>query len=201
VTGAPDPGGPEALAPDVARVDPTEAPAPSDPATTPLLDSEVPGPDAPGAPGAVDAATDAPDAPDGPVVDPDALVPVEVINVVFTLPSPGPVLQLGETEPPYRVAHFPIGLPEAQAIALGLDHEFSPRPTTSELLAAVVSAGGIELVAVRLTGLREGTVLGELDLMTSRGHAVVDCRPTDGVALALRQPVPAPILCHPSLFD
>ena len=46
---------------------------------------------------------------------------VEVVNVVFHLPQPSPVLHLRETEPPYRAVHFPIGLPEAQAIALALE--------------------------------------------------------------------------------
>jgi bifunctional DNase/RNase len=130
-----------------------------------------------------------------------SFVPVEVVNVVFDLPSPSPVLHLREGEPPYRVVHFPIGLPEAQAIALALEREHSARPSTAELLSAVLSATGSDIVAVRLTGTKEGTMLAELDLMTPRGHEVLDCRPTDGIALALRQPSVSPILCAESLLE
>lgn len=65
----------------------------------------------------------------------------------------------------------------------------------------MVSASGSDLVAVRLIGAKEGTMLAELDLMTPRGHEVLDCRPSDGIALALRQPVRAPILCEASLLE
>jgi bifunctional DNase/RNase len=133
--------------------------------------------------------------------DATSFIVVEVVNVVFNLPSPTPVINLRELELPYRVVHFPIGLPEAQAIALALEHEQSARPTTAELLASVLSATGTDVVAVRLTGTKEGTMLAELDLMTPRGHEVLDCRPSDGIAVALRQRVPAPILCEASMLD
>lgn len=129
------------------------------------------------------------------------LVPVEVVNVDFHLASPSPVLQLRESDPPYRVCAFPIGVPEAQAIALALEREHAPRPTTAELLASVAAAAGAELVALHLTGTTRGTVLAELHLSTPRGSAVVDCRPSDGVALALRQPGGAPILCEEGLLE
>lgn len=128
-------------------------------------------------------------------------VPVEVVNVDFYLASPSPILQLRESDPPYRRLEFPIGLPEAQAIAFAIDKVRAPRPTTPELLAAVASAAGAELVALRLTGASGGTMLAELELMTSRGRAVVDCRPSDGVGFALRQPGGGVILCEEGLLD
>jgi hypothetical protein len=125
---------------------------------------------------------------------------MELINVVFSLPSPSPVVQLRESEPPFRVLDFPIGLPEAQSIALALDHEKAARPSAHELLSAVIVATGSDVVAVRFTAERAGTIIAELDLMTPRGHQVIDCRPTDGIAVALRQAVPAPILCDETLL-
>jgi len=128
-------------------------------------------------------------------------VVLEVTNVTFSLPSPSPVVQLREHEPPYRGMEFPVGLVEAQAIALALEGERAPRPSTHELLSAVVVASGSDVIALRLTGERGGTLLAELDLMTPRGREVLDCRPSDGIAVALRQDVRAPVLCEESLLD
>jgi hypothetical protein len=110
------------------------------------------------------------------------------------------VIYLREQEPPYRGIEFPIGLVEAQSIALALEKETAPRPIAHELLAAVLVASGTDVIAVRVTGARDGTLLAELDLMTPRGREVLDCRPTDGIAVAIRQSVPAPILVEASLL-
>ena len=141
---------------------------------------------------------------DGTAVEGAAAAPVfkimDIINVVFSLPSPSPVVHLREQEPPFRVLDFPIGLPEAQSIALALDHEKATRPSAHELLSSVIVATGSDVLAVRFTAAREGTIIAELDLMTPQGHQVLDCRPTDGIAVALRQAVPAPILCDETLL-
>ncbi|HUD69998.1 MAG TPA: bifunctional nuclease domain-containing protein [Acidimicrobiales bacterium] len=126
---------------------------------------------------------------------------MEIINVVFSLPSPSPIVHLRESDAPFRGIDFPIGLPEAQSIALALDNETAVRPSTHELLSAVIVATGSDVVSVRFTGERNGTIIAELDLMTPTGHQVLDCRPTDGIAVALRQVVPVPILCDETLLD
>jgi len=54
---------------------------------------------------------------------------------------------------------------------------------------------------VRLTGRQRGNYLAELDLMTSQGRERVVCRASDGIVLALRMPVPAPILVDERLLD
>jgi bifunctional DNase/RNase len=50
-------------------------------------------------------------------------------------------------------------------------------------------------------GREEGNYLAELDLMTPGGLERVVCRPSDGIVLALRMPVPAPILVDERLLD
>jgi hypothetical protein len=50
-------------------------------------------------------------------------------------------------------------------------------------------------------GREEGTLLAELDLMAPGGRERVDCRPSDGIVLALRMPVPAPILVDERLLE
>jgi bifunctional DNase/RNase len=179
---------------------------PGAPGATPPASEDAPGPE--DAPGTEDAASpaEAVDAAAAPAPSEAAsaateFVVVEVVNVSFELPSPSPIVHLLEEVTPFRSIYFPIGLPEAQSIALAISGEQAPRPTTHDLLVSVLAAAGCEVVAVRITGERGGTILAELDLMGPRGHEVLDCRPTDGIAIALRLPVPAPILCEAGLLD
>jgi bifunctional DNase/RNase len=159
------------------------------------------------APEALDASSGEPDEdpagaePAEGTEDTPRFVQVQVTSVVFTLPEPSPIVQLREVDEPYRTVYFPIGLAEAQAIALALEHELSPRPSTAELLSAVVTATNADVVAVRITAAKQGTMLAELDLMTPRGRSVLDCRPSDGIALVLRQHEVVPLLCEESLLD
>jgi hypothetical protein len=65
----------------------------------------------------------------------------------------------------------------------------------------VLHRARIDVIAVRLVGREEGTLLAELDLMTPGGRERVDCRPSDGIVLALRMPVPSPILVDERLLE
>jgi uncharacterized protein len=125
---------------------------------------------------------------------------VEVASVDIELPDQFPVLRLEEAEPPSRELSFRIGVPEGVAIAHALRHLATPRPLTHELFTTLLKRLGVDIVAVRLTGREAGTYVAELDLMATRGREVLACRPTDGIALALRQVVPAPVLVDERLF-
>ena len=135
----------------------------------------------------------------------DAAVPqfrvTEVDGVSLDLPAQFPAVTLTETEPPGRVLVFPVGLVEGTAIAAAIRRLDSPRPLTHELFARVLQRARIDVIALRLVGREEGVYLAELDLMTPSGRERVDCRPSDGLVLALRMPVPAPVLVDERLLD
>jgi hypothetical protein len=126
---------------------------------------------------------------------------MDVEDVAMDLPSQYPAVTLVESEPPMRALVFPVGLPEGTAIALALRRMDSRRPMTHELFMRVLQQAHIDVIALRLTGRDEGNLLAELDLMTPGGRVRVDCRPSDGIVLALRMPVPAPILADERLLD
>ena len=65
----------------------------------------------------------------------------------------------------------------------------------------MIQRARIDVIALRVVGREEGTLLAELDLMTPGGRERVDCRPSDGIVLALRMPVPAPILVDERLLE
>jgi bifunctional DNase/RNase len=125
----------------------------------------------------------------------------EVEDVSLDLPALFPAVTLTETEPPGRVLVFPVGLAEGTAIAAALRRMDSPRPLTHELFARVLQRARIDVIALKLVGREQGVYLAELDLMTPSGRERVDCRPSDGLVLALRMPVPAPVLVDERLLE
>lgn len=124
-----------------------------------------------------------------------------VEDVSLDLPAQFPSVSLVETEPPMRSLVFPVGLPEGTALAQALRRIPGRRPMTHELFMAVLQRAHIDVVSVRLTGREEGNLVAELDLMTPSGRELIDCRPSDGLVLALRMPVPAPILVDERLLE
>jgi len=126
---------------------------------------------------------------------------VEVASVEVELPSAFPVVTLREVEPPFRALAIPIGMPEGIALAQARHKVPTPRPLTHELFATVLQRYRIDVVDLRVVGRRAGTYLAELDLVGPPGSEVVPCRPSDGMVLALRAPVAAPILVDERLFE
>jgi uncharacterized protein len=126
---------------------------------------------------------------------------MDVDDVSLQLPQQYPSVTLVESGPPMRALVFPVGLAEGTAMAQALRGLGSRRPMTHELFMQVLQRARIEVVAVRLVGREEGNYLAELDLMTPGGRERVDCRPSDGIILALRMPVPAPILVDERLLE
>lgn len=94
-----------------------------------------------------------------------------------------------------------IGPFEAQAIALALGGVHPPRPMTHDLLVSVVQQLGAKLSRLEIHALHEGTFYARLVLdpvgMTlagsgpfADGSVLIDSRPSDGLALALRVKAP-----------
>jgi bifunctional DNase/RNase len=125
---------------------------------------------------------------------------MDVEDVSLDLPSQYPVVSLVETEPPLRSLVFPVGLPEGTALAQALRRMSSPRPSTHELFMEVLQGVHIDVVALRLIGRENGNYLAELDLQAPAGRQRVACRPSDGLVLAMRMPVAAPILVDERLL-
>ena len=58
-----------------------------------------------------------------------------------------------------------------------------------------------DVIAARVTRYEAGVFYAELDVMTPRGREVFDARTSDAIILALRQRVPAPILCAEEILE
>ena len=126
------------------------------------------------------------------------------VMVVGELSVPLPQLHaellLTEAEPPHRSMLIPVALPDGAAIALAKDRALGHRPSSQELLSEILARLNVDVIALRLTDEQSGVFHAEVDLMTQRGRQTISCRPSDGIALALRQTVPAPILADERLL-
>ncbi len=126
---------------------------------------------------------------------------MDIEDVSLDLPSQYPSVTLVENEPPLRALVFPVGLAEGTALAQALRRMDSPRPLTHELFMDVLQRARIDIIALRITGRESGNYLAELDIMAPMGRERVTCRPSDGLVLAMRMPVAAPILVDERLLE
>jgi bifunctional DNase/RNase len=98
-----------------------------------------------------------------------------------------------------RVLPIWVGIFEANAIALQIENVATPRPMTHDLLRNVIQDldGSVQKVVV--SELKENTFFAVIHLEV-RGEAVlIDARPSDAIALALR--TKAPIYVEEDVID
>ncbi len=136
-----------------------------------------------------------------PVASPPVYRVMNVDDVSLDLPSQYPSVTLVEAEPPFRSLVFPVGLTEGTAMAQAMRRIEGRRPMTHELFAHVLRRANIDVIALRVVGREDGNLLAELDLMTPGGRERLDCRPSDGIVLALRMPVPGVVLADERLLE
>ena len=83
-----------------------------------------------------------------------------------------------------------IGQAEATAIAMELQSVKPPRPMTHDLLKSVLKSLSVAVLRVVVTEVKEATYFAEIHLATNGNPMIVDSRPSDAIALALRSEAP-----------
>jgi bifunctional DNase/RNase len=160
----------------------------------------------PGAGSAEARATDADAASTGTASDGTTTPPAEVwrlsavAGVHMELPSANPEIVIHESQHPWRELRIPVGMAEGTAIAYAFRGIPTPRPLTHELFTEILERHGVSVEAVRITVRRGQLFHAELDTMGPRGRQVVPCRPSDAIALLLRQHMPTPLLVADWVF-
>jgi uncharacterized protein len=96
--------------------------------------------------------------------------------------SPAVLLDLGDDSclPIY------IGLWEAISINTALNNEIAPRPQTHDLFLEFLSRYQVTLRALHIDSLEEGVYYANLMLYRDNQEEMIDCRPSDGIAIAIR---------------
>ncbi|HPZ37504.1 MAG: bifunctional nuclease family protein [Candidatus Methanoculleus thermohydrogenotrophicum] len=83
-----------------------------------------------------------------------------------------------------------VGLWEAISINNALINEMLPRPITHDLVVDLFRRFDITLDALHIDSLEEGVFYAKLHLSQGSRTEIIDCRPSDGIAIALRYEAP-----------
>ncbi len=112
-------------------------------------------------------------------------VEVRIYSIATSLTES--IIFLDETDGS-RILPIWIGPMEAQAIAIRLSGYPSPRPMTHDLLFSVIKTLGLTIKKVVITDIVENTYYSSLHITDPDGGnpRLVDSRPSDAVALAVR---------------
>lgn len=92
-----------------------------------------------------------------------------------------------------------IGVFEANAIALKLEGVETPRPMSHDLMAQLLGSLKAKVEDVVINDLQESTFHARIRLRAGDEEILVDARPSDAIALALR--VDAPIFVAEHVFQ
>lgn len=115
-----------------------------------------------------------------------AAVQVELSKIIIDEKRQDQIIVLKERDGDRQ---FPIviGFLEASSIKMELSGIEAPRPMTHDLLVETITALGSKLDRLIIDKLVNNTFHAKLELKSKNGRKkLIDCRPSDGVALAVR---------------
>ena len=98
-----------------------------------------------------------------------------------------------------RMLPVVIGISEVNAIKLKLSGIEPPRPLTHDLLLNTIKELGAKLASVYIDKLENNTFHAKLSLQKNGQEVIVDARPSDSIALALR--ASSPIFVEDAVLD
>lgn len=118
------------------------------------------------------------------------MVPIELVKIIIDEKNHDQAVVLREKGGTRQIP-IVIGLVEATSIQMKISNVEAPRPLTHDLLTSVIKALGAEVESLSIDDLVDGTFFAKLRLRDKTGHLIsIDCRPSDGIALAVRYKCP-----------
>ena len=113
-------------------------------------------------------------------------ITLEIKELLYSQSSSGAyVLILGDKNSMRRLPSV-IGANEAQSIALGMEGEQNSRPLTHDLFKKFAEQYSVELMEVVITRFLEGVFYAMLICKQGEDITMIDSRPSDAIALAVR---------------
>lgn len=116
-------------------------------------------------------------------------VEMKVEGLLFDPRSNMYILLLKETDGAGTLPIW-IGKPEADSIALALGKVATPRPLTHDLITNIVSGLKVKIIKVVVTEIIDNTYYALITITDGTRETLIDSRPSDAVAVALRANVP-----------
>jgi bifunctional DNase/RNase len=109
------------------------------------------------------------------------------------------ILLLQDVNDATRMFPIVIGTNEAQSISIVRDQINISRPLTHQLFHNLLVNGSIKLDKIVIVDFKEGIFYSNMYLSGPNGKMVLDARPSDAIAIALR--TNSPIFINEDLFD
>jgi len=126
------------------------------------------------------------------------LMEVKVMGIVVDPKASNPVVVLVDLTGQKALPIW-IGVFEAEAISRGLEDVVTLRPMTHDLMKQILDTFQVSLTRVVINDLKGNTFYANLYLNVEGREMVVDSRPSDAIALAVR--VKAPIFIAESVVE
>jgi bifunctional DNase/RNase len=118
------------------------------------------------------------------------MVQVELFKIIIDEKNDEQAVVLREKGGPRQIP-IVIGFVEASSIQMRISGVTTPRPLTHDLLASVIQSLDAQVDHLLIDDLVEGTFFAKLSLKNRDGVSfLVDSRPSDGIALAVRLNIP-----------
>lgn len=117
------------------------------------------------------------------------MVEMKVAGLTIDPVTNTPIVILKDREEK-RILPIWIGLFEASAIATELEGINFSRPMTHDLIRDILANLGVEVLKVEVHDLRNNTFFANIHLLREGKTQVIDSRPSDALALALRAGAP-----------
>ncbi|MGB9700202.1 MAG: bifunctional nuclease family protein [Thermodesulfobacteriota bacterium] len=92
-----------------------------------------------------------------------------------------------------------VGLFEANAITMGIEHTWTPRPMTHDLMKNIIEKLNGVVRKITVNDLRANTFYAIITVEVGGRIVEIDSRPSDAIALALR--VKAPIFVEEKVLE
>ena len=128
----------------------------------------------------------------------DILILMEVKGLMMDPNSNVPIVIL-RSEEHSRILPIWIGIFEANAIALKLEGVEPPRPMTHDLLINLLGGVNCAITKIAISDLIDNTFFAQIFVKIDSEELIIDSRPSDAIALALR--AAAPIYVAETVLD
>ncbi len=116
------------------------------------------------------------------------MIPVKVKEIAYDVMMNPVILLIDEDDA--KALPIWVGPFEAHSIALALQGNCPDRPMTHDLLKNICGLLEIQLSMVLINDVKDGTYFAQLHLWHQDKDLIVDSRPSDAIALALRTQAP-----------
>src|SRR5512136_3364679 len=126
------------------------------------------------------------------------LMEVKVMGIVVDPKASNPVVILVDLAGKKALPIW-IGVFEAEAISRGLEDVVTLRPMTHDLMKQILDTFQVSVARVVIHDIKDNTFYANLYLNIDGRELIVDSRPSDAIALAVR--VKAPIFVAESVIE